>query len=114
MMEFNEMALSSSQDVLAKPAITQVLAGYAARSQKPLADVLDKPNQATPSGKGVKSSEQALAILAEQFETVSSNEKPIYDEPDARTQKALAAYNAIAKEQKREQFQQMLSVDLFA
>lgn len=108
------MALSSSQDVLAKPAVTQVVAGNAARGQKPLADALDKPNQSTPSGKGIKSSEQALAILAEQFETLSSNEKPLYDEPDGRTQKALAAYDAIAKEQKRAQFQQMLSVDLFA
>ncbi|MDZ7903323.1 MAG: hypothetical protein U5L01_12620 [Rheinheimera sp.] len=41
-------------------------------------------------------------------------ETTYYDEPDGRTQKALDAYQSLASQQKREQLQQMLSVDLYA
>ena len=41
-------------------------------------------------------------------------ERLSYDQPSGRQNKALAAYDSVALQQKREQLQQMLHVDLYA
>ena len=41
-------------------------------------------------------------------------ERLSYDQPSGRQNKALVAYDSVALQQKREQLQQMLHVDLYA
>jgi hypothetical protein len=110
------MTVTLSQDIQKNPTITQVLSGAAVRTAKSVQDAVDKPSGQTPNGKGITSSGEVLALLdAQREESVDAQAKStFYDEPDGRTQKALDIYQSLAVQQKREQLQQLLSVDLYA
>jgi len=110
------MTATVSQDLNKNPAITQVLSGVAVRTPKTIQDTVDKPASQAPSGRGIKSSGEVFALLEAEREQLLSDgaRSTFYDEPDGRTQKALDAYQSLAGQQKREQLQQLLSVDLYA
>lgn len=74
-----------------------------------------------------QSSEVVAETAASQRQSQSSNgvvlmqagaeeeaERLSYDQPSGRQNKALVAYDSVALQQKREQLQQMLHVDLYA
>lgn len=74
-----------------------------------------------------QSSEVVAETAASQSQGQSSNgvvlmqagaeeeaERLSYDQPSGRQNKALVAYDSVALQQKREQLQQMLHVDLYA
>ncbi len=110
------MTVTLSQDMQKNPAITQVLSGVAVRTPKTVQDSVEKNASQTPSGKGINASGEVLALLDAQREQSIGDQADAtyYDEPDGRTQKALDAYQSLAGQQKREQLQQLLSVDLYA
>ena len=110
------MTVTLSQDISKNPAITQGLSGVAVRTPKTVQDSFEKASNQTPTGKGINASGEVLALLdAEREQSLGDEaETTYYDEPDGRTQKALDAYQSLASQQKREQLQQMLSVDLYA
>jgi len=110
------MTVTLSQDINKNPAITQVLSGAAVRTSRSVQDSVEKPASQTPNGKGITASNDVVALLDAQRKPSAGDEpeSTFYDEPDGRTQKALNAYQALASQQKREQLQQLLSVDLYA
>lgn len=62
------------------------------------------------TGQGVRSS----AAVLSQLDDALNQQRTAYDQPQARQQKALAAYQQLETLSKREQIQQVFGVDLFA
>lgn len=105
------MSVTFSQDLNRSAAVNPLLQGIAARGVQ---DGSEQPQQAPrknaePQGQGVRSSAAVLAML--DSETLQKAE---YDEPGQRQRKAISAYQSLSGQDKREQLQNLFSVDLYA
>ena len=59
-------------------------------------------------------SQSSNGVVLMQAGAEEEAERLSYDQPSGRQNKALVAYDSVALQQKREQLQQMLHVDLYA
>ncbi len=104
------MSVTFSQDLNRSAAVNPLLQGIAARGVRDGADQQQAPRKnAEPQGQGVRSSAAVLAML--DSETLQKAE---YDEPGQRQRKAISAYQSLSGQDKREQLQNLFSVDLYA
>ena len=104
------MSVAVSQNVMKSPNVAEVFTGRQSRPVAPNTTATDK-NAVSPQGNGVKSSEAVLSLLDDERQ---SADRTGYDSPSGQNQRALDAYKSFANQQKREEIQQMFSVDLFA
>ncbi|MFC4654825.1 MULTISPECIES: hypothetical protein [Rheinheimera] len=101
------MSVTVSRDIPQSQNVAQVFQGLASLPV-PAKPVAEKPAQ--PEGSGVKASAQVISLLDEQQE----QRRTSYDQPNNKNRQALQAYQSLANQEKREQIQQLFSVDLFA
>ncbi len=101
------MTIAVSRDVPKSPNIGLVFQG-----SKTKAVEAEPQNKTTlvPAGTGVRADAQVLSMLDEQ----EAQKRTSYDQPKQRNQNALAAYEMLANQEKREKIQQMFSLDLYA
>ncbi|WP_306517891.1 hypothetical protein [Rheinheimera sp.] len=104
------MSVAVSQNIIKSPNVAEVFTGRQPRAIAPNTTATDKTS-ASPQGNGVKSSAAVLSLLDDERQ---SSERTGYDNPAGQHQRALEAYKSLANQQKREEIQQMFSVDLFA
>lgn len=69
-------------------------------------------SQRQSQGQGQSQSSNGVVLM--QAGAEEEAERLSYDQPSGRQNKALVAYDSVALQQKREQLQQMLHVDLYA
>jgi hypothetical protein len=101
------MTIAVSRDVPKSPSVGLVFQG-----NKTKAVEAEPQNKATlvPAGSGVRADAEALSMLDEQ----EAQKRTMYDQPQQRNQQAVDAYEMLANQDKRERFQQMFSLDLYA
>jgi len=101
------MTIAVSRDVPKSPSVGLVFQG-----NKTKAVEAEQQSKTTlvPSGSGVRADAQVLSMLDEQ----EAQKRTTYDQPKQRNQQALAAYQMLANQEKREKIQQMFSLDLYA
>ncbi len=104
------MSLAVSQNISRSPNVAEVFAGRQPRALAPNSTATDKTAE-SPQGNGVKSSAAVLSLLDDERQNAG---RTGYDNPSGQNQRALEAYKSLANQQKREEIQQMFSVDLFA
>ena len=75
-----------------------------------------RPQQSTDAVAEATTSERQRSngVVLMQEGAEEEAERLSYDQPSGRQNKALFAYDSVALQQKREQLQQMLHVDLYA
>lgn len=104
------MSVAVSQNIIKSPNVAEVFTGRQPRAIAPNSTATDKSAE-SPQGNGVKSSAAVLSLLDDERQNA---DRTGYDNPSGQNQRALEAYKSFANQQKREEIQQMFSVDLFA
>jgi hypothetical protein len=105
------MNIAVSQDLSRSRGISEVSAKAQSKAVagQQRADTIVLPAEKT--SQGVRSS---AAVLSQLDDALNQQQRTAYDQPQARQQKALAAYQQLETFSKREQIQQVFGVDLFA
>ncbi|WP_337880854.1 hypothetical protein [Rheinheimera sp.] len=101
------MSVTVSRDIPQNPNVAQVFQGLASLPV-PVKTAAEKV--VLPEGSGVKTSAQVISLLDEQQE----KRRTSYDQPTNKNRQALQLYQSLEDQEKREQIQQLFSVDLFA